>query len=134
MSPLVNGVATSTYTIDNFTVGSTVFTGGNLATIPDLQSHLLLYESPTLQEGSHNLTISISNITNGSPGYYLDFFTVDTFAPNTKSQIIVDDSNPEIKYIGNWTDSHAFNEYLSTDHKASSLGDSNATFAFNGTY
>ena len=131
-SPLVNGVATSTYMIDNLESLTTVFTGGNLQLLPDLQSHLLLYQSPVVSDGSHTLTITVSNITNGSPKYYLDFFTVDVDSPDSTSQVIVDDSSPDIKYVGNWTVSHAFNEYLATDHVAPDTGNANATYNFNG--
>ncbi|KIM22525.1 hypothetical protein M408DRAFT_28653 [Serendipita vermifera MAFF 305830] len=133
VAPLSNGLPTSTYTIDGAPLTATNFTGGNLATIPDLQSHLLFYESPTLQEGQHNLTITLSNITNGSPAYYLDFFTVEMFTPNGMSQVIVDDSDAAVIYTGNWTEGHAFNDFLGTDHKSSNLGNANVTFEFNGT-
>jgi hypothetical protein len=131
-SPLVNGVATSTYTIDNLESSTTIFTGGNFQLLPDLQSHLLLYQSPIVSDGSHTLTITVSNITNGSPKYYLDFFTVDVDSPESTSQVIVDDSNLDINYVGNWNVSHAFNEYLVTDHVAPDTGNANATYNFNG--
>jgi len=131
-SPAVNGIATSTYSIDNISSITTVYTGENYLTIPDLQSHLLLYQSPVVSDGPHTLTITVSNITNGSPKYYLDFFVVDVSTLENTSQVIVDDTSQEVNYVGNWTESHAFNEYLGTDHKAPSSGNANATYAFNG--
>ena len=129
----MNGIATSTYSIDNTPSLTTIFTGGNYLTLPDgFQSHLQLYQSPVVPDGPHTLTITVSNITNGSPKYYLDFFTVDVSAVENTSQAIIDDTNQGINYVGNWTESHAYNEYLATDHKAPSSGNANATYTFNG--
>jgi hypothetical protein len=133
---VTTGVATSTYVVDNDESSRGNFSSGSLL-FPNIQnfgvqSHLLLYQSPVLSNSSHSLSITISNITNGSPKYYLDFFTVDAKFPESASQVIVDDSSSDIKYVGDWSDSHAFNEYLTTDHNAPNTGNANATYTFTG--
>lgn len=128
-SPASRGIPAATYSLDNFT--PTRSNGLNMSEILDVQSHLLLYQSPPLVAGAHTLNISLSNMTSSGPKFYLDFFTVDVASATSPFNVIVDDQNPAISYSGNWTDSHSFNGFLGTDSLAD-LGGANATFTFIG--
>lgn len=66
---------------------------------PSPQSYRQWYQSPTLAEGKHN--ISLSHIA----GTALDFAVV-TVGPNTPlagTKVIVDNEDPSITYTGSWT-------------------------------
>ena len=130
-SPASKGIPAPVYKLDDF--APTGPNAANVTAIPDIQSHLLLYQSPPLLDTTHTLNISISNLTIGGPNFYFDFFTIDVSTPEPMSHILVDDRSSDIHYSGDWTDSHSFNSYLGTDRMAADSGNSIATFAFTGT-
>ena len=93
-------------------------------------SHVLLYQSPGLNKGTHTLSIETLNPT---ASLYIDFFTVSTGSDSASGYIIVDDRDPSIVYTGVWPDAGASSEYLDTTRQSPS--DSNggsATIRFNG--
>jgi hypothetical protein len=130
-SPISKGTANVTYSLDSFP--PTGMNGADLSTITDVQSHILLYQSPAVENGKHTLNISLSNTNSTSPKYYFDFFTIEVQSVSSTDHVIVDDRDSSIKYSGNWTKSSSFNEYMYTDSEAPDSGNANATYLFNGT-
>ena len=95
------------------------------------------YQSPTLPEGSHN--ISLTHLA----GTSLDFaiVTAGNDTPLAGQVAIVDNENPAITFQGNWTQNKAsFNSsqipdglpFQNTTRDSTTIGD-NLTFLFTGT-
>ena len=104
---------------------------------PNPPSYRQWYQSPTLAEGSHNISLSLLN------GTALDFAVVtpgnDT--PLEEQMVIVDNENPAITFQGNWSQNKAlFNSsqipdglpFQNTTQDSTTIGD-NLTFLFTGT-
>lgn len=96
------------------------------------------YQSPTLSDTKHNITIT--HIASAAVDY-----AVITAGPNTNLSgvtLIVDDGDPAITYNGSWAQSNSFTSsdgpyiglpYGNATHRTTSAGDS-ATFLFSGMY
>jgi hypothetical protein len=104
---------------------------------PNPPSYRQWYQSPTLAEGSHNISLSLLN------GTSLDFaiVTAGNDTPLAGQVAIVDNENPAIKFEGDWTLSKAsFNSsqipdglpFQNTTQDSTTIGD-NLTFLFTGT-
>ncbi|PVF93965.1 hypothetical protein CPB86DRAFT_71573 [Serendipita vermifera] len=97
----------------------------------DLMYALPFYESPTLEYGSHKLTVTIDRQWTGK-AYILDFLTVNVRNDAAADYIIVDDANPAVQYGDSWlTAGSPEFEYNGTTHRASAPG-ANAQFTFYG--
>ncbi|KAG6808361.1 hypothetical protein H0H92_004359 [Tricholoma furcatifolium] len=100
----------------------------------------LLYQSPTVSDGQHNITLLINSTTQNA----LDFMLVKTGSETELTglhPVMVDDDNTDIVYTGSWTEStNTFNMsgsysvvpfkgsyHVTTDQQAT------ATFEFAGT-
>ncbi|KAG6904763.1 hypothetical protein DXG01_007327 [Tephrocybe rancida] len=95
------------------------------------------YQSPTLSDGPHNLTLL------GLPHVVLDYILVSAgdITPLSGQQLLVDDGDPAISYSGNWfhntsvvfIDTRPDQVFVgNSSRQTSSLGAS-ATFEFTGT-
>ena len=103
---------------------------------PNPPSYRQWYQSPTLTEGVHNISLSLLNQTS------VDFaiVTAGNDTPLNGQLAIVDNENPSITYQGNWTQNKSsFNSsqiptglpFQNTTQDSTTIGD-NLTFLFNG--
>lgn len=103
---------------------------------PNPPSYRQWYQSPTLTEGSHNISLGLL------AGTSLDFavVTAGNDTPLTGQTVIVDNENPAITFQGNWTqnkgsfDSSQIPDGLpfqNTTQDSTTIGD-NLTFLFTG--
>ena len=87
----------ATVSIDRRSAYNTTY-GTKALSLPSSQVYIQWYQSPTLSDGNH--TITVSHLT-GS----IDMALI-TVGPNTLLQgktLIVDNDNPAIEYFGTWT-------------------------------
>ena len=87
----------ATVSIDRGSAYNTTY-GTKALSLPSSQVYIQWYQSPTLSDGNH--TITVSHLT-GS----IDMALI-TVGPNTLLQgktLIVDNDNPAIEYFGTWT-------------------------------
>ena len=131
ITPSASSSQTLTISIDGGNPTNTTYND------PNPPSYRQWYQSPTLAEGSHN--ISISHLA----GTSLDFaiVTVGQDTPLAKQVAIVDNENPAITFQGNWTQNNAsfyssqilFGlPFQNTTQDSTTIGDS-LTFLFTGT-
>ena len=104
---------------------------------PNPPSYRQWYQSPTLTEGPHQITLS--NLS--GPSFDFAVVTVGNNSPLEEQVIIVDSEDPLIKYGGNWhlnsglSNSTQFPEGLAfhnSTQDSSTIG-ANMTFRFTGT-
>ena len=104
---------------------------------PNPPSYRQWYQSPTLTEGSHNISLSLAETS-------LDFaiVTAGNDTPLAGQIAIADNDNPAITFQGNWKRSRAsFNSsqipdglpFQNTTQDSTTIGD-NLTFLFTGTF
>lgn len=98
---------------------------------PKPQSYRQWYQSPTLSDGSHK--ISLDNIAGTSLDYIV--VTAGNSTPLAETTVIVDDNDPAIVYTGSWA--HTFETFGrlfpfgNGTHSSTNPGDT-ATFMFTG--
>lgn len=103
---------------------------------PNPPSYRQWYQSPTLTEGSHN--ISLSHLA----GTALDFavVTAGNNTPLSGQVVIVDNQDPAITFKGNWEQSGEFSQssqfpdglpFHNSTHDSTTIGD-DLTFKFTG--
>jgi hypothetical protein len=131
ITPLANSSQIFTVSIDGSEPTNTSYND------PNPPSYRQWYQSPTLKEGSHNISLSLLN------GTALDFAVVtpgnDT--PLEEQVLIVDNENPAITFKGNWSlNKGSFKSsqildilpFQNTTQDSTTIGD-NLTFLFTGT-
>jgi hypothetical protein len=90
--------------------------------------HELLWESPTLSEGSHTLVIT-QTAAQSNGVIYLDYIMYDT--ESAVGTYFVDDRDPRIAYTPAWRQFGSENDFQHTSSESTNLGDS-FSFQFDG--
>ena len=88
----------TTVSIDKGTAYNTTY-GTQALSVSSDQAYIQWYQSPTLSDGNHSITVS------HLAGTAVDMALI-TAGPNTSLQgktLIVDNDNPAIEYFGTWT-------------------------------
>jgi len=132
--PSFPGSHFATVSIDRGTAYNTTY-GTQALSVSSSQAYIQWYQSPTLSDGNHIITLSHF-------AGAIDMALI-TVGPNTSLQgkmLIADNDNPGIEYSGTWTrNSNPFNSGVlqdgfpigNTTHRSTTLGDT-ISFRFTG--
>lgn len=108
-------------------------TGSIKHNLNSLTTHQPVYQSPNLIEGTHTITITVTNSTANGPYFYFDFFTVKTEKKSVSGQVLVDSRDESIQYVPQWARAGVPEEYMQTTNVSPGTG-SFSTLNFNGTW
>lgn len=130
-SPAKKGLPGVEFKVDTLPAQPINSTGTIKNNLDILTSHQVIYKSPNLIEGLHNITVTVTNSTADGPYFYFDFFTVNTERNSVSGQVLVDSRTDGIQYVPQWTRLGGANEFMSTTSQSEGTG-STATLNFNG--
>ncbi|PVF92548.1 hypothetical protein CPB86DRAFT_176908 [Serendipita vermifera] len=123
------GAAVSRMTVDSGT--PIVFNSSAIpSTSASILSHVALFQVSSLQDGEHTVNVIVDEVPD-THTFYFDFFTVNS-SEGGDQFVIMDDSDSNISYLGEWKTENVQEAYGGTHHKSPDTEGGKATIRFKG--